>query len=50
MNNEELEVMTGINLRDEAYYLEEAERLREVAERGGHSGKGEEVEDGEHSD
>lgn len=50
MNNEELEVMTGINLRDEAYYLEEAEALRQAAEQGLHNGNGEEVEDGEHSD
>ena len=51
MTSDELETMTAINLRDEAYYLEEAQKLQEAAEQGRHGGNGEEVEeDGEHSD
>ena len=44
--------MAAINLRDEAYYMEEADALRAAMAQGRHGGNGPEVEDedGEHGE
>ena len=44
---EELEIITEYNLRDLAYYQEEARQLQKAVEAGRHGGDGPEVEDGE---